>query len=1074
MVQAWENADPTTSVGDAAAIDVTPSSTSTIGSRRRSISSKLTMEPVVSGCNVERFFYMYGKFYEKYFYIPISIGVIIAVVGLIGLSKFEIGSETIAKTWSKAGGELQAELEYTDKHSNEEWDGQTQAALITQRSKSTADYVLTPGGRTFTREVLEEMSEVMKTFFRVNVSVGNKSYTTRDLCSRQILPDTPPNPATCGLIKSPLFVDSCKRHEEICSGDVVHYDQVGNNTVVAQCSPGNMLECMGVWITCKQITFPCAIGSALECFSEAIEHQSDTWKYYETGGGDPTMKPLTQAIMRQWWGLFDLEVKFYEERPSFRSMTDAEIKHEVLGVLKGDPGKTGCEYFFKGYVASQSSDIVGDDDAVQRMVMYMDPVKRISWRMKDTAPDRADDASVKAALEKFPDKLAEAWKDLNSKLKYAKLGYLTSNAFDYSVGGEDGAPLGYIAVGYLLLLVLLGYAFGDPNAPFQSHIDLAFGGFALVVVSILAGFGYVAWFRITMNPFVLQSLPFLAAGLGVDDMIMMIRVFCHIDRASMPDGDGCVAVVLTEAGSGVTMTSVCNVIAFSLGTMLSIPGMISFCGSAAIIAAVNWLLMMTIMPGLLLLENLRMNKSLPEVTCFPCHLYLFSKAKKETMTRDNNDNLGFIEYKAHRFISAAYTGWICKPLVKYSLTFLSLCCFGLGILGAFNMEMGYDVHDIFFKDHPAYWFLKVNFDKFHSLDGSLCYKDIDWPTRQQDVIELTKDLQAINRSNGKKMLITGTTWLKSFALFAKNNLGEDLDTTYNDSEHAPVGLVKSSKFFTTFDTWARFPPKDRGSLNYVRADQAGALIFGLQDNTQPPNATNPIVYSCHAFTMMDLYKTPDYVEVIGKVRKTITNSPLKGKAFPQGTVFTFWEIFTDLYVVTWIAILLSVGVMFVVCSIFTMSILSGLIAAISSAMIVVEIWGVSFFFLKFSFFTSMPMLMAAGLSIEFTAHFVSIYARKDGTAQQRLNFAMQVAAPPTIMGGLTTLVAILPMALSPVPFLVKYFFAIFAIIILVGLVNSLIFLPAILAAVLGDRITDGKKKAHDFEKVFEKVVPISS
>jgi hypothetical protein len=266
--------------------------------------------------------------------------------------------------------------------------------------------------------------------------------------------------------------------------------------------------------------------------------------------------------------------------------------------------------------------------------------------------------------------------------------------------------------------------------------------------------------------------------------------------------------------------------------------------------------------------------------------------------------------------------------------------------------------------------------------------------------------------------------------------------------HAPKGLVDPDKFYTVHAGWATWPPKVVKPPFYALGDLAGVFKMALQNNDKAPAEDNRITYACHVITAQNLHKTPDVIETIAKVRQAIADSPLKDVAYPSGTMYTFWEIFAYLIGRTWMLIGVMVAVIFVFTMIFTRSFIPALIVSFGAFAIVIEIWGIASTFLKFSYFVSTPLIMAGGLSIEFTAHVGSIFARRGGSLRDRLNFPMQIALLPTWMGAVTTILSILPLAWAPIPFIVKYFFLMFVIIELVGLINTFVFLPAMLACLL--------------------------
>jgi len=122
-------------------------------------------------------------------------------------------------------------------------------------------------------------------------------------------------------------------------------------------------------------------------------------------------------------------------------------------------------------------------------------------------------------------------------------------------------------------------------------------------------------------------LPFLALGMGVDDLFVIAFAFREVRertplklRAStVPQQVGtCMAI----AGSSVTLTSIANFAAFLAGSLVPLPAVRSFCQQAAIDVAFNYTALMLGMPGLLAIHahfsNVRgalLHAGVPRVWC---------------------------------------------------------------------------------------------------------------------------------------------------------------------------------------------------------------------------------------------------------------------------------------------------------------------------------------------------------------------------------------------------------------------------------------------------------------------------
>eukprot|EP00747_Dinoflagellata_sp_TGD_P151664 gnl/TRDRNA2_/TRDRNA2_177224_c4_seq2.p1 gnl/TRDRNA2_/TRDRNA2_177224_c4~~gnl/TRDRNA2_/TRDRNA2_177224_c4_seq2.p1 ORF type:complete len:166 (+),score=37.69 gnl/TRDRNA2_/TRDRNA2_177224_c4_seq2:44-499(+) len=85
-----------------------------------------------------------------------------------------------------------------------------------------------------------------------------------------------------------------------------------------------------------------------------------------------------------------------------------------------------------------------------------------------------------------------------------------------------------------------------------------------------------------------------------------------------------------------------------------------------------------------------------------------------------------------------------------------------------------------------------------------------------------------------------------------------------------------------------------------------------------------------------------------------------------------------------------------------------------------------------------------GLAVDFVVHVVTNFELSHGTKRERLSEAVQSTFPAVLLGGLSTFISLVPMAFSQLPFMRLYFFALFATVTGLGLVNGLVVLPAML------------------------------
>ena len=135
----------------------------------------------------------------------------------------------------------------------------------------------------------------------------------------------------------------------------------------------------------------------------------------------------------------------------------------------------------------------------------------------------------------------------------------------------------------------------------QSLARAAIIGTTMVIISNLCGYGFIGLLGIKLNHAMLQALPFIALGLGVDDMFLLL----HYYRAIDPHVSVEVAIgeLFREGGMSVTLTSLCNAISFFAGTVLPIPALRDFLLAAGLMVLFNYIIMVFAFPAVLAVEH---------------------------------------------------------------------------------------------------------------------------------------------------------------------------------------------------------------------------------------------------------------------------------------------------------------------------------------------------------------------------------------------------------------------------------------------------------------------------------------
>jgi hypothetical protein len=287
-----------------------------------------------------------------------------------------------------------------------------------------------------------------------------------------------------------------------------------------------------------------------------------------------------------------------------------------------------------------------------------------------------------------------------------------------------------------------------------------------------------------------------------------------------------------------------------------------------------------------------------------------------------------------------------------------------------------------------------------------------------------------------------------FPLF--NSSTDPFDQSWTNPQMAPFGTLPTDPqvFHEQFlNPWRRIPtdigdawnPTKQGFLNYDFAR-------GNEHLYNNDTGIEKLVYSFFPFNNVGLLNEDLFVDCIQEVHQIMDKSPLKETAYVYGPIFVYWEVFLELDRYCYMILAIDAGlIFFITLLISSFDFIASCITCTSCVMIATEVFGLSCLFMNFNIFVAAISLMGMGLSVEFTAHFSMAFSLATGTLTERLGTAMGHTFLATIEGSCSTFVCLLPLAFAPTLFEVKYIFGIVSIVILLGMINGLIFLPGMLA-----------------------------
>jgi hypothetical protein len=293
--------------------------------------------------------------------------------------------------------------------------------------------------------------------------------------------------------------------------------------------------------------------------------------------------------------------------------------------------------------------------------------------------------------------------------------------------------------------------------------------------------------------------------------------------------------------------------------------------------------------------------------------------------------------------------------------------------------------------------------------------------------------------------------------------------------HENQGLFPTKGFAYCYQQWQKHSLlANFGYSGQVLTKKTDAFDKELQFNADGSFPMMKIEMSC-----ADLVKGSDYTNIIKQVRAAAhadtalvksAKDKKDGDLFPEGIPFVFWEQYVELTdhlmskaIYAGVVCLLAVATLITVMSMSSAT--AGVAALASSALwgsllvvfmciiSMLEMYGfMGHMEIKLNAIPQVTLVMTIGMTVEFTAHILLAFVLAPApqgsgyldSRRARLNVALGKMAIPSIHGAITTFLGIVMLSGAKTEFIVLYYFTLYALLVLFGVINGLLVLPALL------------------------------
>uniref|UniRef100_A0A8B9NC45 Patched 2 n=1 Tax=Accipiter nisus TaxID=211598 RepID=A0A8B9NC45_9AVES len=267
-----------------------------------------------------------------------------------------------------------------------------------------------------------------------------------------------------------------------------------------------------------------------------------------------------------------------------------------------------CSWSQRGVCLSPSA------EALQTMFLLMSP-RQLFEHFKDDYEIHDiswSEEKAGAILEAWQRKFVELAQDsIPPNATQSVHAFSTTTLNDIMKSFSDVSAI-RVAGGYLLMLAYACVTMLRWDCS-KSQGAVGLAGVLLVALSVASGLGLCSLLGISFNAATTQVLPFLALGIGVDDMFLLAHAFTETSQ-HIPFKER-TGECLKRTGTSVALTSVSNMIAFFMAALVPIPALRAFSLQAAVVVVFNFAMVLFVFPAILSLDLHRREKRRLDILC---------------------------------------------------------------------------------------------------------------------------------------------------------------------------------------------------------------------------------------------------------------------------------------------------------------------------------------------------------------------------------------------------------------------------------------------------------------------------
>ncbi|KAH0617771.1 hypothetical protein JD844_016346 [Phrynosoma platyrhinos] len=633
------------------------------------------------------------------------------------------------------------------------------------------------------------------------------------------------------------------------------------------------------------------------------------------------------------------------------------------------------------------------------------------------------------------------------------ISFTAERSIEDEINRESNSDASTVVISYIVMFVYISIALGHIKSAARflvdSKISLGIAGIFIVLSSVACSVGIFSYFGVPITLIVIEVIPFLVLAVGVDNIFIIVQTYQRDERLQGETLDKQIGRILGDVAPSMFLSSFSETVAFSLGSLSTMPAVRTFSLFAALAVFIDFVLQITCFVSLLGLDIKRQEKNRYDILC--C-----IKGGEEISSAQHSESVLFL------FFKNIYSPFLLKDWMRPIVIsiFVGVLSFSIAVMN--KVEVGLDQRlsmpdDSYVLDYfnslskcvhagPPVYFVLEEGHNYTTLDGQnmVCG---GMGCENNSLVQQLFDAAELNSYT--RIGYPPSSWIDDYFDWVKPQSSFVDPSCVRCRPLTPEGKQRPQgeefmKFLPMFLSDNPNPKCGKGG----HAAYSSAVNF-INNNTE--------VGATFFMTYHTVLKTSaDFIDAMKKARmiaNNITESmAIKEKnyrVFPYSVFYVFYEQYMTIVNDTIFNLGISLGSIFLVTMVLLgFEMWAAIVVSLTIAMILINMFGVMWLWgISLNAVSLVNLVMSCGISVEFCSHVVRAFTiSTKGTRTERAQDALSHMGSSVFSGiTLTKFGGIVVLAFSKSQIFQIFYFRMYLAMVLLGATHGLIFLPVLLS-----------------------------